>query len=254
MLLPLNAYIKASNNLHRKTKDDWWPRSNISKCYRFLKSALSLSMPQLNFQKIEMPPFTSIYGKFWLISIWVNDDLPKKSLEEGEIVGNHSKKVSGQEHPPAARPWGPWGPWGPWWPGTTKCGRRVDVASTGWSYMNWVSEHVLKIVKIWWLNTQRLPEVCMLWYDFTEAASIYIMTFDKRIDTRKAPNLPSNKPNEDHVPQWSLVWQVSSFFLVYYLSLAMGWIKVRPTGSHEWRDFTGRTMLGLTTYTINDGK
>jgi hypothetical protein len=41
----------------------------------------------------------------------------------------------------------------------------------------------------------------MLWYDFTEAASIYIMTFDKRIDTRKAPNLPSNKPNEDHVPQ-----------------------------------------------------
>ena len=47
----LNAYIKASNNLHSKTKDDWWPRSNISKCHRFLKSVLSFSMPQLNFQK-----------------------------------------------------------------------------------------------------------------------------------------------------------------------------------------------------------
>ena len=29
--LLLNAYIKASNSLHRKTKDDWWPKSNISK-------------------------------------------------------------------------------------------------------------------------------------------------------------------------------------------------------------------------------
>ena len=51
----LNAYIKASNNLHRKTKDDWWPRSNISKCYCFLKNVLSFSMPQLNFPKTEMP-------------------------------------------------------------------------------------------------------------------------------------------------------------------------------------------------------
>ena len=36
---------KASNNLHRKAKNDWWPRSTISKCYHFLKSALSFSMP-----------------------------------------------------------------------------------------------------------------------------------------------------------------------------------------------------------------
>ena len=50
----LNAYIKASKNLHSKTKNDWWLKSNISKRYRFLGSVLSFSKPQLNFQKLKI--------------------------------------------------------------------------------------------------------------------------------------------------------------------------------------------------------
>ena len=49
----LIAFIKASNNLHSKTKDDWWVESNKSNFYRFLKSVLSFSNPQPNFQKLK---------------------------------------------------------------------------------------------------------------------------------------------------------------------------------------------------------
>ena len=50
----LNAYIKALNNLHSKTKDDWWPRSNISKCYRFFEECIIVFHAPAQFHKIEM--------------------------------------------------------------------------------------------------------------------------------------------------------------------------------------------------------
>ena len=46
---------KGSNNLHSKTKDDWWPKTQHEHILSsFLKSVLSFSVPLLHFKTVEM--------------------------------------------------------------------------------------------------------------------------------------------------------------------------------------------------------